>query len=298
MDPQFSSNMENLMIYNPGYAGSQNQMNAFLVNRQQWMGLGWNTSAVGFDTKVKLFDREHGVGITAMNDNAAMLNNVSINFIYSYRKNLWGGTLGAGMAFGFNNLTFQGDSIRIPELSDYGVELKGAIDALSINAQAQDTKMDFALGAFFEDKTKYLGISLTHLTRPEMELNEQGVYFFYNRVLYLTGGYKIYPEKNNKLEIIPSFFFKSDLASWQVDLNCNIWYNKRVLGGMSYRYQDAVVLLGGYKLKNGMTMGLAYDFVTSAIHHQTFSTVEIFVRYSFDIDVNKKKFGYKSLRIL
>lgn len=302
MDPQFSSNMFNLLSSNPAVAGRSEQINAFGLTRQQWVGFSNNpqTSVFNVDASLKIFKQESGLGVSFINDNLGLFNNLSINFIYSYRKRIWDGVLSAGTNAGIINLTWSGD-IYIPEEANE-VEYIGLIESSSSNLTQEftDTKFDLGLGAFFDHEKFYAGISLNRITRPELELssNNKNIYFFFNRVFYFTAGYNHELVDNPKYEIKPSFYFKSDGIVLQTDLNCNVWYDKKYYGGISYRLQDGFVFLAGIKLKNGLNIGYAFDLTTSRMAYGTYGSQEVYVSYSFALDMNKQKNKHKSVRFL
>jgi hypothetical protein len=61
----------------------------------------------------------------------------------------------------------------------------------------------------------------------------------------------------------------------------NIRDNQTIVGGISYRHNDAVVFfLGGSHEKYGFA--LAYDFLVSDIRPYPSGTVEIMLSYQFD----------------
>ncbi len=110
------------------------------------------------------------------------------------------------------------------------------------------------------------------------------------------GGYNI--KLSDPLFVVrPSFLFKTDLAGWQLDLNTNIVFDERFWGGITYRVRDAVALLLGLEMENGLRFGYSFDLVTSAIGRDGFGSHEIFVSYSLDLEKNRTQ-KYKSIRFL
>jgi len=95
-----------------------------------------------------------------------------------------------------------------------------------------------------------------------------------------------------------STLFKSDFISWQLDLSSRLEYDKKYWGGLSYRFQDAVVVFAGLNLSNGLSIGYSYDLPTSALITTTSGSHEICLSYSFMLDTGKNKNKYKSIRIL
>jgi len=91
--------------------------------------------------------------------------------------------------------------------------------------------------------------------------------------------------------------FKSDLAFYQLDLNTNVVFNKRFWGGITYRIQDAVALLMGMEMENGLCFGYSFDLTTSKMAAYGYGSHEIFISYSLDLERNRNQ-KYKSIRFL
>ena len=110
------------------------------------------------------------------------------------------------------------------------------------------------------------------------------------------GGYNI-KLTDPLFELRPSFLFKSDLAGWQIDLNTNVVYDERFWGGISYRVNDAIALLMGLEMENGLRIGYSFDLVTSAIGRYGYGSHEIFIGYSLNLERSRNQ-KYKSVRFL
>jgi len=88
------------------------------------------------------------------------------------------------------------------------------------------------------------------------------------------------------------------LRNSQLDVSVRMIYNKQLWGGLSWRKGDALTLMFGGKFKM-IEAGYAYDFPISRIIKESTGSHEVFIRYSMEIDLNKKvKNKYKSVRIL
>ena len=110
------------------------------------------------------------------------------------------------------------------------------------------------------------------------------------------GGYD-FRMNNPMFEVLPSVFFKSDAASYQVDLNMMVKYDKRLWAGLGYRLDDAVILLLGAELRNGIRFGYAYDLSISALSRYNSGSHEVYLAYSVLLG-KKKTHKYKSVRFL
>jgi type IX secretion system PorP/SprF family membrane protein len=105
-DPQYSQYMYNTMIINPGYAGSEDAISAALLHREEMVGMPGkpSTSVFHVNAPVKLFNANHGLGVSIINENIAFNKNIGGSFSYAFRlpiRNI--GKLGIGISGGFQN---------------------------------------------------------------------------------------------------------------------------------------------------------------------------------------------------
>ncbi len=292
-DVQFTSNMFTRQLVNPASVGETNMTNAFLNWRRQWKNVGPVTYAAFIDTPIQGVKRKHGAGISIYSDEAGLFTTTYINFAYSHKQNIWNGTLSVGAQASILNAVFAGDQVETVS-SDYHNNLSYP----ELSTEMSGIKFDVALGLHYSDEAQYYGISLTHLARPTLEIDNIGTYVYYNRTLNIYGGYNFKLKSIPDVEIKPMVFIKTDGKLSQIDLNCNAWYKNSIFAGMTYRLQDAVAILGGYKLKNGILIGGAFDMTTSRMRYKGFGSAEVFLNYEFKLSLNSKTNKYKSIRIL
>ena len=152
------------------------------------------------------------------------------------------------------------------------------------------------ISPFFNTENFYVGLSSTHLLEPTIEYGMSGKTDI-ARHYYLTTGYNI-QLPNPSFELQPSIYAKSDEASYQLDVNASLIYNKKFWGGVSYRLGDAVVFMIGIEMNNGMRAAIAYDFTTSAIGAYSNGTVEFMINYNLEISGDKSSQKYRSVRFL
>ena len=94
-------------------------------------------------------------------------------------------------------------------------------------------------------------------------------------------------------------FSKSDGVSFQTDLNFNTFFRENYWTGLSYRYEDALCFLLGFQVANNLTFAYAYDLVTSKLSAGSSGSHEVFLRYSFELDIiGKGDTRYRSVRFL
>lgn len=298
--PQFSQNMFNQLAVNPGYAGHTGMINVALGNRQQWMGgfdgMAPKTTVFGADTKLNLLGWDSGLGLTMMNDEIGEWTNLYLSLAYSKRWQTDFGKLGVGLSLGMVNQSIKGSNLStLPQGvgDDFG---NGDYHSEETFTDDQGTALDLGIGAYLENKSYYLGFSVAHLNKPQPKFTDTYTSYL-DQTIFITGGYK-YQMKNRPIVLIPSVFIKSNVSSYQLDLNVNGILKDKYWGGLTYRFQDAIVVLGGVELNNGLRIGYSYDISVSRLRGTQNGSHELMLGYSFDLNLEKRKKHYKSVRYL
>lgn len=291
-DPQFSQNKLNQLAVNPGYAGASNLINVSLLNRYQWVGFPGApiTTVFNVDASLHLIGNNDGLGLSIMNDVIGYEKNVSVGMVYSWRTQVGTGKLGSGISIGLMNKNLKPDWTGID-----GNELVNLSDPAIPKQETNGILADFGAGLFYEHKDYYLALSVKHINQPSFSYEQAGRYSI-RRHYYLMGGYNI-RMSNEMFEMLPSFFFKTDATAYQIDLNMILQYDKRLWGGLGYRFDDAIILLMGAELRNGIRFGYAYDISTSALSRYNSGSHEVYLAYSVLLG-KKKTHKYKSVRFL
>ena len=283
------------MGVNPGYAGSNDAISGIILNRYQWSGFKGAPKTLVFsaDASVELFGAPGGIGLNIMSDELGFENNVLVNVNYAYKARLSIGVLGVGVSAGFFSKSISGDW-EVPD-DPFGIYVEPGSDPAIPQGESSQVAFDAGIGVFLKGINYYLGASVTHVNEAPIKYADLASTYLV-RHYYLSGGYNI-KLTDPLFELRPSFLLKSDLAGWQIDLNTNLVYNDRLWGGVSYRLQDAVSLLMGLELFNGLRIGYSFDLTTSAIMRWGYGSHEVFVGYSVDIERNRNR-KYKSVRFL
>ncbi len=295
IDPQFTNNMFYKLGVNPGYAGAENAINGLILNRYQWEGMKGAPKTLVFsaDAAIDVFGAPGGIGLNIVSDQLGFAKNILINANYAYKAELSIGTLGVGVSFGLYNQSINGDW-EVPE-DDLSIYTQPGSDPAIPQGEVSQMAFDVGSGLYLSSNQYYLGVSVTHINQASIEYDDYARSYL-TRHYYLMGGYNI-KLADPLFELRPSFLFKTDVAGWQLDLNTNVVFDDRFWGGISYRVNDAVALLLGLELANGLKVGYSFDLVTSAIGYYGFASHEIFLSYSVNLERNRNR-KYKSIRFL
>ena len=294
-DPQFTNNMFYKLGVNPGYAGAEGTISGIILNRYQWVGFEGAPKTLVFSAEAAIdaFGSPGGIGLNIVSDELGFEKNTQFNVNYAYSKILGVGKLGIGLSAGIYNKSINGEW-EVPE-DNLGIYTQPNSDPAIPQGEVSQMALDAGLGLYLSSNQYFIGVSVTHLNQASIKFSDLASTYLV-RHYYLMGGYNI-KLSDPLFELRPSFLFKSDFASWQLDINTNIVFNDRFWGGISYRVQDAIALLMGMEMENGLRFGYSFDLVTSSVARYGFSSHEIFVSYSLDLERNRNQ-KYKSIRFL
>ncbi len=293
-DPQFSFNKLIHLTVNPGFAGSDYGISGILLNRYQWTGFEGAPKTLvfsaGFQTRV--FGIKSGIGLNIISDEQGFEQNARLNLNYAYRMETGLGDLGIGTSLGFFNKSYNGEW-KVPDSE--GEISWDSNDPLAPQGEVSQLVFDIGFGLYLKSKDYFVGVSVTHINQAEIKYEDEIIDFLV-RHYYLLGGYNI--KLTDPLFVLqPSVFVKTDMVSFQLDLDAEVIYNKRIAGGLKYRLNDGIGVLLKYELSNGIKAGYAFDLVTSALGRYGYGSHEFFVSYTFELGKGRSK-KYKSVRFL
>ena len=283
--------------YNPAAAGSTEDLRMLALFNQQMAGFkrAPRSFFVNADMPLKIKNTNHGIGITAYLESIGLFKNTNIGFQYAYKQKLFGGVLSGGLQIGLYNSTFESDSIYMPQ-STIGDVFDRSDAAFPEGGSVNAMGLDINVGLFYTHKNFYAGIGYTHVTAPELQLDET-VYTYVGRMLNFMGGYNI-KLKNPLFELKPSVFYLTDGINHHLDVTARVEYNKMFNGGISWKMNESIGVLLGVNIGR-FSLGYAFGYPTTAISKGSSGNHEIVLQYR--LKLKKTKTGntrHKSVRIL
>ena len=278
-DPQFTQFMHSRLIYNPGYAGTSDALCGNMVYRKQYVNFPGapTTGLFSFDMPIL---RNFGIGLNAMSDEIGPIKTTYARLALSYIQKTKYGKFGIGMDGGLQQLGISSSWI-VPEPGKEDIAIPGMYQSgvnIVNNPNLNRGTFDMNVGGYFVvPNVCYVGLSTTHLTAQNISASSN-IYFAMARHYYLTAGYGRYltPRDN----VSANLKIKTDAATTQVDLNVtytndNLWWT-----GISFRRQDAIAPMIGYKFLNrSLKVGYSYDITLSKLRGYSSGTHEIMLSY-------------------
>lgn len=304
MTPHFSQYMELPTTTNPAAVAENDMMSVFGVFRRQWAGFSGGPQDVffSFNAPFKAGRTQHGAGIVFSSDEIGLFKNQSVLLQYSYKTKLWSGRLSLGLGIGFINHTFDkknvdftgGDEDKVMTGDEFHKDSDPFVSGFTADGSS-DVLFDVSFGCLYTGERYYIGLSVLHLNAGTIDLGNESYTLYVPRSCFLTGGYN-FSTSNPLVSLTPSAMLKTDFRTWQAEVSGLLEYNKRVRGGISYRFGDAFVFILGMDVISGLRLGYSYDLPTSKLIRSGGSH-EVYLRYSFKPQFTKKN-KYKSDRIL
>ena len=261
--PIFSQQMFSSVNFNPAAVISENQIQATLFGRHQWMGFeGAPTSVMlnlqGFVSEVKSGFSAH---ITADRFGRSHALNAKVG--YSYHLSLGGRNyLQFGLSAGFMFKNFRGSDIILDQNND----------PLVVPEDVMDLKPDADFGIAFSSGGFMMGVSATHITS-----------FLYNQNNYYIpdAGYYVFltylGRVNDKLALQPYLraMYVGNNLKMEADFRAEIM--KWFYIGAGYRYNEAVKAMAGISLYGKLDIGYCYDVGMGKIRNYQSGSHEIVI---------------------
>jgi type IX secretion system PorP/SprF family membrane protein len=243
------------------------------------------------------------LGIAFVKDKIGYCDNIGIKLGYAFKMNVPMGKLSIGAQVGLYNMSLNGEKLRATHENDPIVE--------GVKNSETFMDLDFHFGILYKAERWHVGVGATNMAVSKT-LRLSGEPIFPNsRQLYLHGGYTWVIPENPSWEIEPQAILMGVIGS-KFDGSATVMalarYNKVYWFGLSYRYNDDISVLFGarpfYNSSNnymkGLDMGLSYGFPTNKLGMQkrSFGSIEVMVRYCFDIYKESVFSGYGSTRAI
>jgi type IX secretion system PorP/SprF family membrane protein len=297
-DAQFSQYMFNNAAFNPAAIGEGDLIQLVGQYRSQWIGVSHAPQSFVLDVNgpIKISQHPFGIGLRILNDKFGAFTNNTFHVQFAYKKQFDENTLSIGTDLGFVNTQLSAEDLKSQDQPVSGDDYHADISADPAIPKANTTGIGFdaGLGGVFKAKDYYLGLSISHINGTSIIWNENQSIKLY-RTMYFTAGYN-YPIQDTRLTLKPSLLVKSDFSVVQVDASCLLDYDSKYWGGLSYRYEDALILLFGLDIPGGYSFGCSVDWSIKPL--TPWFSLEGVLMYSFNYVLKTRNARYKSIRLL
>lgn len=261
--PIFSQQMFSSVNFNPAAVRSDNQIQATLFGRHQWVGFEGAPASVMLNLEGYVGEINSGFSGSIVGDRFGHSHTLNFKAGYSYHFHLGGSnTLQLGLSAGFLYKNFRGSDIILDQNGDPVIGLE----------DDNDIKPDLDFGLAFSSGGFMIGASATHLVSFAYDRND---YYTPDFGVYLFATY--YGRVNDKLLLQPYVrgMYVGNAFKFEVDFRAEIlrWFYV----GVGYRYHEAVKAMAGITIYDKLEIGYCYDVGLGKIRNYHAGSHEIMI---------------------
>lgn len=296
---QYSQYLDNYYLLNPAATNVQNSVQAHLGFRNSWTGFPGSPQTLYFSAYAPLAKPEASQFMQSAMRLTDNLDTANLKSIYKARTNhitgliLTQDDLGlyrkttAHLTYGFHlPLTSQLTVSVAPKLGWVNLSLNQDLVVLEkkdqpfinfLNQHQQQSMVDLGFGLWLYSSQFFLGYSLEQLVKNNALSSEsiQGIEFEPHH--FLMAGYRF--RVSPRLKLVPNFLFRyvnADHTSF--DLSMRAEYGTRLWASLSYRKQNAIIMLIGASVSRQFSFSYSYD---NSFRQSLITAHEVSVRFSF-----------------
>jgi type IX secretion system PorP/SprF family membrane protein len=286
--PQYSEYIMNSFLINPAMVAYEGMPTFSSTSRQQWIGMKDAPKLYSVSVQERLSMRKKGVeyspedgakllgprsgrvgiGLSLVSDQTGFVNNTTLSMAYSYRIYLNDAILAFGLAGSLQQLNIANKSVNLRNQSD------PSLNELGQTFYAPDA----STGVYFSMRNFFTGLSVIQLFQSKIRVGgDQLGNYEVERHYYLTSGYR-YPI-NKKFTLEPSMLVKTtEQLLPEADFSCQLNYMDDFWGGLSYRSNNAYVIMAGLRMKN-LYLGYAFDYGLTSYNIYSYGSHELTLMY-------------------
>ena len=274
------------LLINPAYAGSQVQLSATAIYRNQWVNLEGAPKTFTASVQSSLLNNRMGLGLVIGKDVIGVHENINAFASYAYKIPLYGGgSLSMGLQAGLDALQSDFTKTTVPNAGGTGSGPIGINDPYYNATNAYNP--NFGAGLFYTNREFYAGISVPYILENDIiqdvesgELSSESVKN--TRNYYITSGATFPVDPNFKILGATLLRFQ-DGAPLSFDVNA-MGVLKEVVGlGMGYRLNEGLIFMFELKINENFHVGYAYDKTLSTLGRVQSGSHEIMVNYRIRI---------------
>ena len=283
--PWWTQYGSNQTLLNPGFCGTKRLIDFRINYRNQWTGYDGAPKTYILSLHSRLMKGKVGVGGFLFKDDIGPFRNFNTGFALAYHLKFPDSELSIGLQGNYISQSFIGTEITLHNQQD-----------LAINQYITDkvNNFDGSFGIVYYNDRFHIGIAANNVASSPFE--------FYNLDTLKKGRFKNAPHYNlsagyNFAESVDYVFENSILAVYvpgvpfSFDYTLRLHIKKQIMGGVSFRVNDAIALHLGCTIKEDFQFLYSYDIVTSPLRSYQKGTHEIKLVFSSFLGTNKKKHG-------
>jgi type IX secretion system PorP/SprF family membrane protein len=253
------------------------------VYRSQWIGIPGNPVQQNVNAHMPFYLLNGAFGISINNESIGAEKTTAASVSYNYVLDTDYGLFSFGGGVGMLQKSLDGTILKTPE-GEYEGPTINHLDGNLPNGLEHGISPQFSAGIYYAGDYFEGGIAVNQLVLGNINFGES-ITYHPKAAVNVFGEYFI--ESLDLVKIYPGFFVQSDFVQTQIEGSVRIVYDDFVTGGLSVRgYSqntlDALVIFGGLKLSDHLTIAYAYDLTLSALNQASSGTHEVMLKYNLN----------------
>lgn len=273
-DPMYVQYIDNLLIVNPGFAGSKPFGKLLLVSRNQWVSVPGAPVTNSFSYNTPLRNKNIGIGFSIMNDKIGPQQQTGVYFDYSYLLKISDNfRLGMGLKGG---VSFYRASLSELDPIDP--------DPIFSKDIYKNFLPNLGVGLYlFSDKT-YFGMSIPKfientITREDYEtgyVQKQKIHFYYVMGRQFTLAEDFDLKASSMIKIVKN-------APISADITALAGFRERFWIGGMFRFDSAFGIISQFQITEKMIIGYSYELPIERVNNFSNGTHEIMFGYNISL---------------
>jgi len=252
---------------NPASFIQSNDLNAFLLYKNEFSGFDQQPNVYTFDASLVLKKNKIGINLFADDIGQSIYQNINIRYARQFFIS----------QYSFFTLGLSSGVLR-HRLKRTQMHFENPDDPLSYSDYST-TRFDFSFGAEYNHHDKlFAGISVNHLQSCfSRETDTDPFVHYYGYLYFMLAG-------RNAFVFYPNFLLRYRLKKIWVDAGMNVFYKNKVWLGTYYTINHDLTVNAGIRIKSDIMFGYAYktSLKSDILQPLRTNTHEIFLNFIFN----------------
>ena len=259
--------MYDALTINPAYAGNKEALALNVNYRDQWKGIKGAPKTFSFSGHLLTRSKKMGLGLTLINDQFGIQNNLKINAVYAYRIRIKNSILSFGAAAGIRN-----------ESIDYNaLNLVDADDITFLNQSRRSILPDVSLGTMLKCKSLLVGVSLPNIVRIKTKNELQAFNGYAAYLVTINSTFKLKPT------VLMKYVVRSPLS---YEGNLTLYYKQLFSVGLGAKSNKSGNIYAQLHLNRQLGVAYLYERNLGSQGQLWRNTHEVMINYTFDYKTN------------
>lgn len=281
-DPAFLQYWQMETQFNPAAVGKWDQLN--IVAGLQMHAMGYedagSTLYAGVDAAFMLGKTRHGLGASFQTDNIGLFSHKKVAVAYAYQ-----------LRFGHkkaHKLSIGAEADLLAENVDLGkADPEDGGDPVFTGGALDGSRIDASVGLYYQWKNLSAGLSMMHVTAPEIELGDRNLLKY--KSLYNLNACYVINTRNPYFKVLPSVMFRTDFTDYRADVTARFAFEREKKNfnfGVNYSPMHSVALFMGCVF-HGVNLCYSYEANTEGMGIGA-GQHEVTLGYRLDLNLGKK----------